>query len=95
MPGIVSLNAANYIMCKNHMEDILYVKYLYEPILREIILVGVVAKAFEILNRRTVGTIRQFVDLMVLQHIANEHNAFKLFNILLMKTIIPLEEEVK
>ena len=54
-------------------------KDLYEPILRENIPSGVVAKEGEILNRKVVGTITQFVDLSVLQHIANEHNAFKLW----------------
>ena len=54
-------------------------KDLYQRILREIILVGAIAKEWEIFNRKVIGTIRQFVDLSVLQHIANEHNAFKLW----------------
>ena len=78
MPSMVSLNATNYTTWKTRMEDILYVKDLYEPILRENIPSGVVAKEWEILNRKVVGTITQFVDLSVLQHIANEHNSFKL-----------------
>mgnify|MGYP000556573844 CR=1 FL=1 len=71
-----SLNAINYATWKTCMEDIFYVKDLYEPILRENIPSGVVAKEWEILNRKAVGTIRQFVGLSVFQHIANEHNAF-------------------
>ena len=74
MPGMVSLNATNYTTWKTHMENILCVKDLYEPIPS-----GVVAKDWEILNQKVIGKIRQFVDLSVLQHIANEHNAFKLW----------------
>ena len=33
MAGMVSLNATNYTTWKTSMEDILYVKDLYEPIL--------------------------------------------------------------
>ena len=44
MPGMVSLNATNYTTWKTRMEHILYVKDLYEPILRESIPLGVVAK---------------------------------------------------
>ena len=37
MPGTVSVNTTNYTTGKTHIEDILYVKDLYEPILRETI----------------------------------------------------------
>ena len=37
MPSRVNLNLTNYTTWKTHMEDILYVKDLYEPILRETI----------------------------------------------------------
>ena len=50
MLGMVSLNATNYTTWKPRLEDILYVKDLYEPILREPIPSGVVAKEWEILN---------------------------------------------
>ena len=45
MPGMVSLNATNYTTWKTRMEDILYVKDLYETIPT-----GVVAKEWVILN---------------------------------------------
>ena len=44
MPSIVSLNATNYTTWKTSMEDILYVKDFYEPILSETILAVVVSK---------------------------------------------------
>ena len=44
MPGMVSLNATYYTTWKIRMEDIVYVKDLYEPILREMIPSGGVAK---------------------------------------------------
>ena len=57
MPGMTSLNATNYTTWKTGMEDILYVKDWYEPILRENIPSGVVAKEWEILNRKAIGTL--------------------------------------
>ena len=79
MSGVVSLNATNYTTWKTHIKDILYATDLYEPILSETIPTGGVAKEWEILNQKAIGTIRQFVDLSVRQHIVNEHNAFKLW----------------
>jgi len=77
--GMVNLNASNYSTWKTRMEDILYVKDLYEPILNENVSTGVTQKEWQILNRKAVATIRQFVDLSVLQHIANETNAYALW----------------
>ena len=37
MPGMISLNATNYTTWKIRVEDIFYVKDLYEPILSETI----------------------------------------------------------
>ena len=79
MSGMVNLNPTNYSTWKTRMEDILYVKDLYEPILNENVWTGVNQKEWEILNRKGVATIRQFVDLSVLQHIANETNAYALW----------------
>ena len=79
MSGMVNLNATNYSTWKTRMEDILYVKDLYEPILNENVPTGVTQKEWEILNHKVVATIRQFVDLSVLQHIANETNAYALW----------------
>ena len=79
MSGMVNLNATNYSTWKTRMEDILYVKDLYEPILNENVSTGVTQKEWKILNRKAVATIRQFVDLSVLQHIANETNAYALW----------------
>ena len=89
MPGMTSLNATNYTTWKTGMEDILYVKDWYEPILRENIPSGIVAKEWEILNQKVVGTIIQFLDLSVLQHSANEHNAVKLW-----KKLIDMHEHL-
>ena len=44
MPGMDCLNATNYTTWKTSMEDIIYVKDLYELILRGTIPLGVVAK---------------------------------------------------
>ena len=51
----------------------------YEPIINEHILGGVIAKDWEILNPKLSGTIRQFLDLSVLQHIVNKTNAHQLW----------------
>ena len=51
------------------------VKYLYEPIERKDILVGVIKSKWKNLNRKVVATIRQCVDISVLQHVASDTNA--------------------
>lgn len=52
---------------------------MYEPILNKNIPTGVVESEWKILNRKAVGTIRQFVDMSVLQHIAYDTNAYELW----------------
>ena len=44
MSGMVNLNPTNYSTWKTRMEDILYVKDLYEPILNENVSTGVTQK---------------------------------------------------
>jgi hypothetical protein len=77
--GMVCLNSSNYSVWKTKMEEILYVKDLYEPILNETRPSGRVDSEWKNWNRKAVGTIRQFVDNSVLQHIANDTNAYELW----------------
>ena len=79
MHGMIYLDSANYAVWKTKMEDILYVKDLYEPILNESMPTGQDESKWKILNRKAVGTIRQFVDVSVLQHISNDTNAYELW----------------
>ena len=74
-PGMIVLNSQNYADWKIKMEDLLIVKDLYEPIDRAEIPKGVVESEWKLLNRKAVATIRQCVDVNVLQHIANDTNA--------------------
>ncbi|CAO2841500.1 unnamed protein product [Amaranthus hypochondriacus] len=79
MHGMIYLDSTNYAVWKSKMEDILYVKDLYEPILNESMPTGQNESKWKILNRKTVGTIRRFVDVSVLQHISNDTNAYELW----------------
>ncbi|CAO2822682.1 unnamed protein product [Amaranthus hypochondriacus] len=79
MHGMIYLDSTNYAVWKTKMEDILYVKDLYEPILNESMPTGQDESRWKILNRKAVGTIRQFVDVSVLQHISNDTNAYELW----------------
>ena len=79
MHGMTYLNSTNYAVWKTKMEDILYVKDLHEPILNESMHIGQDESKWKFLNRKVVGTIRQFFDVSMLQHIANDTNAYELW----------------
>ena len=59
------------------MKDLLIVKDLYEPIDREVIPTGVIESKWKTLNRKVVATIRQCVDISILEHIASDTNAIR------------------
>ena len=75
---MIYLDSTNYAVWKTKMEYILYVKDLYELILNEFMPTGQDESKWNILNQKAVGTIRQFVDVSVLQHIANDTNAYEI-----------------
>jgi transposase InsO family protein len=79
-PGMIVLNSQNYSDWKIRMEDLLIVKDLYEPIERETIPRGVIESEWKMLHRKAVATIRQCVDISVLQHVASDTNAFELWH---------------
>ena len=62
------------------MEDLLIVKDLYQPIDRSHIPTGVLEFEWNVLNRKAVATIRQCVDVSVLQHVANDTNAYEMWH---------------
>ena len=78
-PGMMVLNAQNYADWKIKMEDLLIVRDLYEPIDRSEIPKGVLETEWRLLNRKAVATIRQYVDVSVLQHVANATNAYEMW----------------
>mgnify|MGYP000748247413 CR=1 FL=1 len=78
-PGMMVLNSYNYPDWKIKMEDLLIVKDLYEPVEREKIPTGVLESEWKLLNRKAVPTIRHCVDVSVLQHVANDTNAYEVW----------------
>ena len=79
-PGMMVLNSHNYSHKKIKMDDLLIVKDLYEPIDIQEIPTGVLESEWKLLNRKVVATIRQCVDVSVLQHVANDKNAYDLWH---------------
>ena len=77
------MNSHNNSSWKIKMEDLLIVKDLYEPIDRETIPTGVLESEWNLLNRNVVATIRQCVDVSVLQHVTNDKNAYEIWQKLL------------
>ena len=77
------LNSHNYADWKIKMENILIVKDLYEPIDREEMPTGVLESEWKLLNMKVVATIRQCVDVSVLQKVANDTNAYEMWQKLL------------
>ena len=67
--GMIVLNSHNYTDWKIKMEDFLIVKDLYELIDRENIPTWVLESEWNLLNRKTVATIRQCVYVSILQHV--------------------------
>ena len=84
--GMTVPNSHNYADWKIKMEDILTVKDLYEPIDREQIAMGVLESKWKLLNKKAVATIRQCVDVNVLQHVANNTNAHEMCQKLCQET---------
>ena len=61
------------------MEDLLIVKDLYKLVEREHTPTWVLESKWKLLNRKAVATIRQCVNVSVLQHVANYINAHKMW----------------
>ena len=72
-------NSHNYANWKIKMEDHLIVKDLYEPIDREQIPTGVLESEWKLLNKKAVATIRQCIDVSVIQHVANDKNVHEMW----------------
>ena len=77
--GMIVLNSQNYSDWKIKMEDLLIVKYLHEPIENEDMPRGVIESQWKTLNRNAVATIRQCVNISVVQHVASDTNAYELW----------------
>ncbi len=74
--SMMKLTASNYSIWKPMMEDHLYCKDLFDPVL------GDAAKSEDMsdadwkkLDRKTLGTIRKWVDISVFHHVAQETSA--------------------
>ncbi|VFQ95989.1 unnamed protein product [Cuscuta campestris] len=76
---MVNLDSANYSIWKIRIEDYLCSKDLLDPILYKERPTGVDEKAWTTLNQKAIASIRQYVSLSVLQHVANETNAFEMW----------------
>ena len=70
---MIKLTTTNYLLWKSMMEDLLYCKDLYDPI------EGDNAKSSDMsdanwkkLKKKTVGTIRQWLDISLYNHVAKE-----------------------
>lgn len=61
------------------MEDLLYCKDLYEPIIRDEIPTGVMEEDRIVLNWKAVGMIRLYINHNIFYHVANDTDAFKLW----------------
>ena len=72
--GMIVLNSHNYADWKTKMKNILIVKDLYESGY-----LGVLEFDWKLQNKKAVATIRQCVDMNVLQHVANDANAFEMW----------------
>ena len=79
--GMIVLDSQNYSDWKIKMEDLLIVKNLYEPIDKSDIPTDLMKSEWKILNRKVVATIRECVDISILQHVSSDTNAYELWHI--------------
>ena len=71
--GMIKLSSSNYSIWKPRMEDILYCKDLHEPIQGDEDKPSTKsAKDCELMHRKMVAYIRQWVDESVFHHVAKE-----------------------
>lgn len=67
----MKLTVTNYSIWKSRMEDYLYCKDLHDPI-DSLKPAGMADSTWEKLQRKTLGTIRQWVDISLYNHVKNE-----------------------
>ena len=77
--GMIKLTCSNYALWKMKMEDILYCKDLYEPILNEQKPEKYNDQQWQVLHRKAVGMIRQYIDHSVIQDVSDETDALQLW----------------
>ena len=76
MITMIKLTASNYSIWKPMMEDVLYCKDLHNPIEGDSAKPSEMPdKDWEKLNRKTIGCIRQCIDVSVFHHVSQETNA--------------------
>jgi len=76
MNTMIKLSASNYLIWKPMMEDVLYCKDLHDPIEGDSAKPSDISNIdWEKLNRKTIGCIRQCIDVSVLHHVSQEINA--------------------
>ncbi|KAK1652513.1 hypothetical protein QYE76_070318 [Lolium multiflorum] len=76
---MIKLDSSNYSLWKPMMEDILYCKDLYEPIVKDKIPIGVTEEELRVLNRKVVGMIRLYINHNIFHHVANDTNAYEMW----------------
>jgi hypothetical protein len=76
--GMIKLGSSNYLLWKPMMEDILYCKDLYEPIVKEMIPTGVTEEEWRVLNQKAIG-IRLYINHNIFHHVANDTNAYEMW----------------
>ena len=76
MSTVIKLSASNYLIWKPIMKDVLYCKDLHDPIKGDSAKPSEMSnKDWEKLNRKTIGCIRQCINVSVFHHVSQETNA--------------------
>ena len=76
MNTMVKVSTSNYSIRKPMMEDVLYCKDLHNPIKGDSAKLNDMSdRDWEKLNRKTIGCIRQCIDVSVFHHVSQETNA--------------------
>ena len=77
--GMIKLDSSNYSLWMPMMDDILYCKDLYEPIVKDKIPTGVTKEEWRVLHRKAVGMIRLYINHNIFHHVANDTNTYEMW----------------
>jgi hypothetical protein len=77
--GMTKHDSSISSLWKPMMEDILYCKDLYKPVVKEKVTTGVRKEQWRVMNYKVVGMIRLYINHNVLHHVTNDTNAYEMW----------------
>jgi hypothetical protein len=77
--GMIKLDSSKYSLWKPMMEDILYCKDLYQPIVEEKLPDGITKEEWRVLNPKGIRYDLIDINHNIFHHVANDTNAYEMW----------------